>query len=156
MSVTFSTDATVSTFVTREACLCAQFAPGWPASHDGDLARHAEPSCLLCEGTGLEVVQSSDEPALNVANLNALALLDLLGLGSDCYGECHISDMQRAIVGAKNRFARRAPALAREEQVGRRFVSAGLSLERLDECLERMQALVSYGRERGARVVRWE
>jgi hypothetical protein len=167
MSVTFQSDAKCPLVESLEPCLCAQFAPGFPNVEAAELARHALPTCSLCRGTGVWRMRERDEPALNVANLNAAALLALLGVldepdhgplpNTTAGGSLPIATMRRALIRARATFSRRAPRFTREPESTHegRVYSGGLPLDRLTEYLSALERLCLVAQERGGKCITW-
>lgn len=171
MSVTFTSNAPTETTTEREACLCAQMAPGWPRELEG-LAEHANPACSFCGGSGVEIVSRDSAPFVNLCNANASALLGLLGLDpSDLFGSLPIADMRRAIIRARATFDRRAPGFTRESVTihGAPVVGAdgtvelrpvrefggGLDVDGLARRLADFSAMVETSAELGATEISW-
>lgn len=177
MSVTFFSNAPSTVTTREEGCLCAQMAPGWPRelSH---VAEHANPSCAICNGTGVETVADDDLPFVNLCNANAAAVLALLRLSENFdgnadgyYGEISISAARRAVMFARNTFDRRAPGLVRPAErvtgaprVGPdgavelhplRISSPEFGIEDIRTRLDRFAAFVEESAARGATLVRW-
>jgi hypothetical protein len=143
MTVTFHSNADCERRTLREACLCAQFAPNFLRALPEVLQEHADPACAWCHGTGIEERTERIEPTLNVANVNAHALLAFLRLRDDrAYlqgtlpslrssmpqvgftpdppgldGHVELPIMRRALLRARNTFDRRAPHFVRETEV---------------------------------------
>lgn len=195
MTVTFSSDAACERRTLREACLCAQFAPDFLRALPAVLQEHADPTCVWCHGTGTEERTERIGPTLNVANLNAHALLAFLRLRDDrAYLEGHIpvlgslpspagytpesngldghvglALMRRALIRARNTFARRAPHFVRETEVLRsarprgdgtaelvdRVTCGGLSRERLAAYLTSLERLCAFAATHQATIIRW-
>jgi hypothetical protein len=177
MSVTFSSDAPFKAWLKPEPCLCAQMGWGFPAMMRGEdsaevranLQEECRPDCLHCKGTGIEVVEETDAPSLNLANDNAARLLAILGLPCDEDGEVTIAESRRALMRARARqdlslFTREgktvygAPRAQEDGSVELRPVRAqsfGLSAEGLRDRIERFGTFVEEAAARGARTIFW-
>lgn len=167
MSITFQSDANCPLVESLEPCLCAQFAPGFPNVEAEELARHALATCSLCRGAGVWLMRERDEPALNVANLNAAALLAFLGVlaepdqadlpNTTAGGSLSIPTMRRALIRARATFARRARAFTREPGHLREgcVYSGGLPLERLADYLSALERLCLVAQDRGGKRIHW-
>lgn len=157
MSITFHSDAPCPTVERHEPCLCAQDAPGFPRTDPQTLAQHALSTCPWCHGTGLWFARDRDEPALNVASLNAASLIGLLGLPEEVAGgSVPLPVMRRALMRARNTLARRAPRFTREPQRANRFYSHGLSTERLAAYLTALERLCLFAQARGGTLITWD
>lgn len=175
MSITFSTDLPRPKGTVESPCICAQMGEGFTRMMRGedsaeiraDLAQQAEPSCPLCQGTGVENTPVESTHTLNLANDNAARLLTALGLSPD-YGQCSIADARRALLRARNRshayLVREdqtlygAPCAQADGTVAMRPVrgfSAGLSLEALVERIGRFEAFVKGAAAAGATTITW-
>jgi hypothetical protein len=170
MSVTFSTDAVVSTFYVKEACLCAQDAPNWSEAPPDVLRTHAEADCRYCGGSGLETVRRTDEPCLNVANGNARALLALLGADQGTLaGHVALSEMRQMVLGARTTLSGCPAAFTRPNEASRaarrredgvqeiviRAWSCGLTEDRLHQYLDTLEQLIEYAEQRRGAHLRW-
>lgn len=109
-------------------------------------------------------------PNWNVGN--ARALLGLLGLDSeDLCGEATLPELRRALLGARARFDRRAPAFVREERVEYgaprededgvvemrplRLFEGGLDLAGIRRRLEELAEFVEAAAALGADLIAW-
>lgn len=109
MSVTFKADLPDTGLPTLEPCLCTQMderfsqwfrhGPGAPE----EIRAAASPECYMCSGTGTEGVTLPTIPELNLANVNAAALLEAMGIKQDYYhGEMTVTQARRGIIRARN------------------------------------------------------
>lgn len=165
--------------VVDSACLCAQEAPSWDMYLEGsdlrELRAHASDACVLCDGTGVSPIEEGGIE-INLANLNARAFLELLDLDTEyLVGEITIPEARRAIMGARARFAARAPGLAREgrelrsprgvrpradgvlELTGGRYQGTigALDLEDLEGYLRRFSVFVEAAARARATAITW-
>lgn len=98
---------------------------------------------------------------LNFNNANGAAVLALLGLPCDTgYGSCTMPEARRAIMQAKARFERNAPAHTRAgydvKPPGRaRVISAALDEEGLRSRIERFEEFVNTMDRMGADTLTW-
>jgi hypothetical protein len=111
MSITFTSDAPSNSVEKETPCMCSQMAKSWSSFYDGedspqirkDLKENANSNCQFCKGTGVETVDESNTPTLNLSNANAMILLSVLGLPQDYIGEISIPEARRAFLRANNR-----------------------------------------------------
>ncbi len=111
MSYTFTADVSdAQTSTKEEPCLCAQGAECFSDAfqngvepHRAELAAEAWDKCLHCKGTGVESVENDDAPSLNLGNDNAVSLLGVLGLSTDCWGQVTLPEARRAVMRARAR-----------------------------------------------------
>ncbi len=169
MSITFSSDAPETITEVQEHCLCAQMAEGFMGDATPEALRAAaNAACPNCSGSGIELVPSSDGPALNLCNGNGIALLRALRLGMAYAGKISIAEARRAVIraraGSLEPFAR-----LEEKLIGRPVVRAdgaiearpvrswdmGLSTAALAERLERFAVVVEESAKRGAKNIYW-
>lgn len=182
MSITFSSNVTDSQTSTKESpCLCAQgaecFCESFEVTEDGgsidpfraELAAEAWDKCHTCKGTGVEDVMEDDRPSLNMALLNAMALLSALGLRPESWGGISIPEARRAIMRARSRKSlssferpeeivlgeRRTVNGVTELQRPVRSLSFGLDSEGLQDRIERFAAFVEASAARGATEISW-
>lgn len=175
MSVTFLSNAPGDKIRKTEPCLCTQMCGAFSAMMRGEdspeirasLRAEANPHCYMCHGEGVEVVTTSTAPELNLCNDNAKRLLAALGL-DDIYGEISLPEARRAIIRAKNT---NLEDLVRNEVVEYgtprdnydgtvemrplRYHSAPLTLEGLQERIERFAAFVEDSAKLGATQIYW-
>lgn len=116
-----------------------------------------------------DIDDRDDRPSLNLANSNARALLQAMGLDSEeLYGECSIADARRAIMRARNTdvsdFTRAEEIVhgkPREDAEGViqlrpvRMVSFGLDVHGLNDRIDRFADMVEEGARKGARGIFW-
>lgn len=177
MSYTFSSDAAATTSTKEEPCLCAQMAEcfgeafdyGITQAHRAELAAEAQDGCPMCKGTGVESVEESDLPELNLANLNASALLGSLALVNDFGGQVSVADARRAVMRARARKSLSAFEFSSETVHGAprtnedgsielrplRVQGFGLDSEGLKGRIEQFASFVEESASRGATVVFW-
>jgi hypothetical protein len=176
MTITFATDLPGPTDTDDSPCLCAQMTAGFALMMRGldsravraHLAAGALPGCPSCGGSGVERVPREDSPCLNLANDNAFRLLALLGLPVAPAGECTIAEARRALLRARNgkvgNYVRQdevvhgAPCEREDGTIELRPIRVwigGLSVERLTAYVDRLEAVVQDGGERGAKKLVW-
>lgn len=176
MSYTFSSDASATTSTKEEPCLCAQMAECFGEAFDNGveghrsaLATEAQEGCPTCKGTGVESVEESDRPELNLANLNATALLSALALANDFGGQVSLADARRAVMRARARKSLAPFGFASEAVHGAprtnedgsielrplRVHSFGLDADGLKDRVERFASFVEESASRGATVIFW-
>lgn len=179
MSVTFQSNVTsFETSTKAEPCLCAQGADGFFAMMRGEdsdeirasLKADATPACPFCQGTGVEVLEQTDAPMLNLANDNAKRLLAVLGVPFDYAGEMAVADARRALMRARARvdltpFEREAETVygaPRADEYGvvelrpLRLSAPALTADDLRDRVERFAAFVEESAARGATEIRWD
>lgn len=177
MSITFNSDAPFEARLKNEPCLCAQMGWGFLAMMRGEdsvevranLQEESRPDCPQCGGTGVEVVEETDAPSLNLANDNAARLLAAMDLPCDCDGEMTLAEARRGLMRARARqdlsqFVREettvygAPRAQEDGSVELHPVRAqsfGLSVEGLRDRIERFGAFVEAAAARGAQTIFW-
>ncbi len=178
MSVTFRSNvSSVKKTTKTEPCLCSQMADSWILMIDGedseaireDLRAHANPECPLCKGTGVEEVEESDAPELDLNEGNAHSLFSALGIEWDPCGQMGIADAHRALMRARSRKDLRA--FTREEEVTYgapradengvvelrplRSYSQALTVEQVQERIGRFASFVEQSSSRGATAIAW-
>jgi hypothetical protein len=132
-----------------------------------DLAQQADPTCLRCSGTGVELVPVESPHKLDLNMGNGPALLAALGWSGQ-YGECPIADARRALLRARNtdlshlvradETAYGAPRVQDDGTVAMRPVrchSRGLTLDGLLERIARFESFVQNAAAAGATEIRW-
>jgi hypothetical protein len=178
MSVTFHSNVTTKTVTEKlTPCLCAQMAESFSPAMDGnfddavkaDLAANANPACPFCHGSGVELMEESDAPSLNLANDNAMLLLQVLGLQPEFYGEMGLAQARRAVMRARSR-SDLTPFTREDETVhGRprtnedgsvelrplRVHTQGVTMNRLESYIDRFAAFVEESASRGATEIHW-
>lgn len=150
-------------------CLCAQMAPcigdirpGYLTDEQkAILAEHAHPNCPLCKGTGLDS-DTMPERFVNLANLNARKIVDLLGLPDDnLTGSLEVSDLstyRQRIIRALNMESDRSHLVADSTDEGGpgtgqcRTIFFGNTDEQTRDRLERLLDLFKYAQERNLSV----
>ncbi len=169
MSVTFSSDCAASKGFAQEHCLCAQMAEGFMRDATPEALRAAaDPACFACGGSGVETVEVSDRPELNLANGNARLLLCALRISdADLFGSVALPEARRAIIRARasslEPFTRQAlieygAARADGNLVALRPLrvhAAGVDEEGIAAYIDRFERLVSESAARGATNIHW-
>lgn len=160
-------------------CLCAQMVAGevWSAAMQGNfspsrlaaLEEAADPSCVFCGGTGVEMAPGF-VPELDLANDNAHVFLAILGLGDNggLMGEAPLPEARRALMRGRSRdlsrftrpdFAIHGGPRDRGDGVVElhplRWQECGLTEERLRSYLDRWEQLVRDAEAAGATCIRW-
>ncbi len=139
MSITFD----VSSFEveTRACAVCEQCS----FKQDG------QGITCMCDGT-TEVCLT---PSVNLANVNARALLSMLGISPEDYGHIEAESLpavQRQLVRLMNQGSARAPFVMEAYQDGR-MIDCGRTDNRILRQLEHFQELVSYAQEHNESIV---
>lgn len=182
MSITFSSNVTDSqTSIKESPCLCAQgaecFCESFEVTEDGgsidpfraELAAEAWEKCHTCKGTGVESVMEDDRPFLNMAEMNAQAVLGVLGFTTECWGAVSIPDARRAIMRARARKSLSSFERSEEIVLGERRTvngvtelqrpvrvhSFGLDSEGIQDRIERFATFVEESAGRGATEISW-
>lgn len=174
MSVTFSSNARFDKTTRESPCRCAQMAPNWTYPCEdlepirGELRSYARRDCPFCRGTGVDLEPVSDLPELNWCNANAAAMLRMLGLTDEPYGEVALPEARRAIMRASNRsdvatFARPEEVITGAPRVNGavvelrplRMVICGLSADQIQDRLQAFADFVNDSAARGATKIFW-
>lgn len=177
MSVTFTSNASVEVSHKDAPCLCAQMAESFCETFEGrwsdearaDLANSANPNCPFCKGSGVEKVEHSEAPYLNLANDNARLVLEALGLDTELWGELSIAKARRAVMRGRSRSD--LTPFTREDGVvyGRpradddgvvqlrpvRVRSMGVDEDRMASYIERFADFVERSASLGATTITW-
>ncbi len=133
MSVTFSIpEAPVKQI--EEECLC----------------EGRDPNCRWCQGTGQMMTPVSTAPELTLCNVNARAILTVLGLQNE-YLNGHlevseISKVRQKILAASNSPRKRASAI-REDYTTSNFIEFGYTDDQILARLQRLDFILGYGQE---------
>ena len=72
----------------------------------GDVSKFEKTKCRYCDGVGKLHDMVSDSPELNVANRNAMVILDMLGIESDYAGvipNSKLPEIRRKLIKIKNK-----------------------------------------------------
>lgn len=176
MSITFSSNAQFEVSYKEAPCLCAQMADSfsaafrsqWTESVRQDLRENAESGCRFCGGSGVEKERHTDLPEMNLANLNALLLLEALGI-EESFGSLPVHEARRALMRAKSRSSLQPFTRQDEVLYGRpqakdngvvelrpvRVRSMGVDENRMASYIERFSALVEESASRGATEITW-
>jgi hypothetical protein len=106
MSITFSIPNSPTT-LTEESCMCAQMAPRFCAQFEGEftldeirdeLREHASDECWSCKGTGVVSWEVPDADCeVNLSNVNAMAMLALMGVEADYCGTITSEDIPSVV-----------------------------------------------------------
>lgn len=175
MSITFTSNIPSDSTQVETCCLCAQGSDHWtmkaPEDKDAreDLRANANPSCPLCHGTGIEVVEEPSVSSPNYANGNASLILQALGFPceeTEMYGSSPIPEFRRACVRAlakgnlKTRepyeYRGKAQAVNGEIRRGVQVIASGIDQEGLTI---RIQTLMDYAvseQGKGATTINWD
>jgi len=152
-------------------CQCCQGAGTWRCyCVTSDTTPKGQPDCPHCGGTG-EARERHHEGQMNLANANARALLDLLGIEFDYCGEIpcdQLPSIRRTLLSARTKGT--AKAHVEEPFRGRRLgsyvkegnlsriscgplvISCGRSLEQLEGYLDRFEQLCLIAQENNSSI----
>jgi hypothetical protein len=178
MSITFDSDVPRDIVEKDEPCMCAQMAEGWSDFYEGkdtpqlrdQLKQEANPNCPFCKGTGVEKASHEvGNPTINLANENAKALFEILGLPFDNAGEMDIPTARRAIMRAMSRGSYQQFERPEETQYGKprevspgvvdlkplRWHDPGLSEEKIKAYITRFADFVAQVIQLGGSKIRW-
>lgn len=169
MSVTFKSDLPDEGLPTREPCLCTQMSAKFSqwvqygAGEAHEMERAADLKCYVCGGAGVELTTLTTTPELNLSNVNAEALLAVMGIepqGSyGLVGEMSIAQARRGVMRARSRrslepFVPKAlPDWA--NVFSARVVVPVHTAEHVSERIDRFAKFVELSAELGAKKIRW-
>lgn len=124
-----------------------------------DFYARGERSETLCDGTVVHPYLAL-ENELNLANSNARAFIDFLGIDTEecdyaLAGEVTLVEAKRAWMKANATFEVRAKNFVREEEVRGNFFSAGLSVDQIRNYLERFRLLIVEAGDFDATHIYW-
>ena len=163
MSVTFSSDLPDQGLPVMEPCLCTQmdesfsqwvqYGPGEPSV----MRAAAAQGCYTCKGTGIEGYERSALPELNLANANAEALLNAMGIKQDYYhGEMSVAEARRGVVRARNTRIPVPPKPAWSQVFGGpRLIGGEITEESILERVNRFENFLNAVSELGAKKITW-
>lgn len=159
MSTTVRTDVRRARIWVEEPCICAQLTPGfslkpeWIRENAEQLRANAGPECLLCGGSGVEIVDREDPDSyVNWATANARVVFNALGIDIE-RREASVVEFRRALLRALNTSLAH---LIQPRIVEPRFFDPGLDEEGIRRRLISLRDLVERDAALGAHVVRWD
>lgn len=136
--------------------------------------RDRQLTCVSTAGVSYqyaEPVRADEADELNLANMNAVALLRFLGLPTEECGSASIAEARRAVMRASATFESRADEYVRpeEREYGAprdrgdgvielrplRFFGGGLDVDRMRSYLERLGRFIEIVAARGATHIYW-
>lgn len=164
MSVTFESDLPDEGLPTLEPCLCTQMDERfsqWFQYGPGEasvMKSAADPHCTTCRGTGVEGYAMATTPQLNFSNLNAEALLEVMGFKPSYAGEMTVAQARRGVMRARSRKSLESfvPTADWAKVFGStRYIVPDQTAEHVQERIERFARFVEVSAELGAKKIRW-
>jgi len=177
MSITFDSDIERDMETKTEPCMCAQMAEHWSDFYEGrdtpairdNLKQEANPGCFHCKGSGIEKVEHEiNAPTLNLSNMNAAVLFDILGINGEKH-ELTIPEARRAIIRSQARGSLEQFVRPERTEYGKpreispgvvdlkplRLFERGLTKEQIQAYIVRFADFVSQVTRRGATRIFW-
>lgn len=146
MSVTFWVPEAPSTMLKETCDFCADVTdPNW--------------KCPACGGKGYLEYEESEAPSLNLANANARAILELVGLSTEECGRLttdQIAGTRQQILRGLNSSRSRQSAVREEITLGGedtcKVICCGYTDEQVQDRLTRFDKVLAYAQEHQMRV----
>lgn len=163
MSVTFKADLPDEGLPVLEPCLCTQMDEHFSqwmqygAGEPSVMQAAADPGCYMCKGTGVERYSRPTLPELNLANANAEALFNAMGIKKDYwYGEMTVVEARRGVVRARNTRINVPPKPAWSAVFGGpRIIGGEITEESILERVNRFAHFVDTVSKLGAKKITW-